>query len=81
MGVFEEAPCNVGKDNALWILVLAICSPIQIIIAALIAGKSGAEITPYLKWTAICTITAPILGIGWILSLIIACKTKSLSES
>ena len=69
MEVFKVAHCNVGKDNAIWIFVLAICCPLHIILAALIARKSRGDLTPFIKWTAICTITYPIFGIGWIVSL------------
>ena len=77
MGVLEEASCNVGKENALWILIIAIFGPFHIILAPLVAGKSGSALTPYLKWTAICMILMLIFGLGWILSLIIGVVTYS----
>ena len=77
----DEAAVNVGKENATMIVVLTwITSGYGVILAALIAGKHGADMAEQLKMGLICSLLTPLLGIGWIMAMIIACKTKKESE-
>ena len=74
----EEAACNVGKGNGLWILILAILGGgFSVILGGLVAGKTKGDMTNQLKWGVICMLLTGVFGIGWIMACCIACKTKT----
>ena len=76
----DEAECNVGKDNGMWIIILSILGGgFAVIVAGLIAGNTQDKITPQLKWGVICMLLSPIL-IGYIMACCIACKISKASK-
>ena len=77
----DEAAVNVGAENALWIVLLTwFTGGVGVILAALIAGKSGAEMAEPLKMGVICVLLMPVFGLGWLLAMLIACKTHKQSK-
>ena len=77
----DEAAVNVGAPNATWIVVMTwISSGFGVILAALIAGKQQADMAEPLKMGCICMLLTPLIGIGWIMAMCIACKSKKQSE-
>ena len=73
----DEASVNVGAENGMWIVILTwMTGGMGVIIAALIAGKQTGDMAEPLKMGVICAI---IPLIGWIMAMIIACKTKKAS--
>ena len=70
----NDAACNVGAGNGIWILVLAILGGgFSVILAGLVAGKTKADMAEQLKWGVICMLLSGVFGIGWIMSCCIAC--------
>ena len=78
----DEAAVNVGNGNGLWIILMTwLSGGFGVILAALIAGVKGQEIAEPLKMGVICMWLMPVFGIGWLLAMLIACKTKSRSDA
>ena len=77
----DDAACNVGKENGMYILVLAILGGgFSVLLAGLVAGKKQNDIAEQLKWSIICMLLSGVFGIGYIMACCIACKTKKQSE-
>ena len=76
-----DAASNVGAGNGMYMVVLAIFSGwFSVILGGLIAGKSGADMGEPLKWSIICLLLSPILGIGYFMACCIACKSKDQAD-
>ena len=76
----EDSAVDVGKQNGLWVVLMTWMSGgFGVIIAALIAGKTGNDMAEPLKMGVICAILMPVFGLGWLLAMCIACKTKGKS--
>ena len=77
----DDAVVHAGKGMGPWIVVLTIFTGgLGVILTGLIAGRTKEEMSGPLKWGLICMTFWP-LGIGYILALVIACKSASLSEN
>ena len=73
----DDAAVNVGAGNGWYFVFLTwVSSGMGVILAALIAGKTQAEMAEPLKMGLVCMILGPI---GWLIALAIACKTKGQS--
>ena len=78
----DEAAVDVGAVNAMWIVILTwFTGGSGVMMAGLIAGKTGAEMNEPLKMGIICSLLMGLCGIGWIMAMCIACKTKAKSTS
>ena len=76
----DDAACDVGKGNGLWILILAILGGgFSVILGGLVGGKTKGDMAEQLKWGVICMLLTGVFGIGWIMACCIACKTKTKS--
>ena len=77
----EEASSHVGYGDGWYMVGLALLSGwFSIILGGLIAGKSGTDLSEYLKWSIICLLLTPLLGIGYIMACCIAWKSKKMSN-
>ena len=76
----DEAAVDVGAGNGCMVVVLTMMSGgFGVILAGLIAGKHGAEINEQLKMGMICILLECVFGLGYLLALVISCKTKGKS--
>ena len=76
----DEAAVDVGAGNGLWIVLMTwMAGGFGVITAGLIAGKTGNDMSEPLKMGVICAILMPVFGLGWLLAMCIACKTKGKS--
>ena len=76
----DEAAVDVGNQNGLWIVLLTWMSGgWGVILGGLIAGKTGADMADPLKMGLVCMFLMPVFGLGWLLAMVIACKSKGKS--
>ena len=76
----DEAAVDVGAVNGMWIVILTwFTGGSGVMIAGLIAGKTQADMHEPLKMGIICNLLMGLAGIGWIMAMCIACKTKTKS--
>ena len=77
----DDVAVNVGNQNGMMCVILALMTgAFSVLLNALIAGKTGQDAGEHMKWTIICVLLEPILGIGYIMACCIACKSKKMSE-
>ena len=78
----DEAAVDVGAGNGCCACMLHLMmGGFGVIISALIAGKHGADIAEPLKMGVICVWLEFVFGLGYLIALIIGCKSmKKLKE-
>ena len=76
----DEAAVDVGAQNGCMVVLMTFLSGgFGVILAALIAGKHGADIAEPLKMGVICIWLEMVFGLGYLIALCISCKTKNKS--